>query len=267
MASKHNVSAPAETHANTYNDSGNKTAPAGNQGLTTATQIRRLQVAENKSNVPTSVYRFYDENDLLLYVGITSRRVTRQYEHNSSKDWWKFVKRQEVEHYPSRREAMSRERGLITRFRPPFNTQHNPDHEAVREAYLSLAVNERGEPQDLAQILSRGRSKTTIAMKVEPVGNQLRLTSEPGEAQKLINLNPDDLDNVVIECHTRRKARSRAHKAYIKNGMLVVIVTQRYGAVDSKSATVLLRQPNGRRRYASIKRIDLYGEAKRPEAA
>lgn len=39
MTSKHNVSAPAETHANTYNDSGNKTALAGNQGLTKATTV------------------------------------------------------------------------------------------------------------------------------------------------------------------------------------------------------------------------------------
>lgn len=41
MTSKHNVSTPAETHANTYNDSGNKTALAGNQGLTTATNCQR----------------------------------------------------------------------------------------------------------------------------------------------------------------------------------------------------------------------------------
>ena len=38
MTSKHNVSAPAETHANTYNDSGNKTAPADNRGLATTTK-------------------------------------------------------------------------------------------------------------------------------------------------------------------------------------------------------------------------------------
>ena len=45
MTSKHNVSAPAETHANTYNDSGNKTAPAGNRGLTTKT-AKESQVAD-----------------------------------------------------------------------------------------------------------------------------------------------------------------------------------------------------------------------------
>ena len=39
MTSKHNVSARAETHANTYNDSGNKTAPAGNRGLAKATTV------------------------------------------------------------------------------------------------------------------------------------------------------------------------------------------------------------------------------------
>ena len=45
MTSEHNVSARAETHANTYNDSGNKTALAGNQGLTTKT-AKESQVAD-----------------------------------------------------------------------------------------------------------------------------------------------------------------------------------------------------------------------------
>lgn len=42
---------------------------------------------------PTSVYRYYDENGLLLYVGITSRGSVRQREHNGDKEWWRFVHR------------------------------------------------------------------------------------------------------------------------------------------------------------------------------
>lgn len=89
---------------------------------------------------PTSVYRYYDPAGILLYVGITSRGTARNREHNATKDWWPFVTRQEVEHYPTRDEAAHREVALIRAHRPPFNRQHNPDGGSLREAYLTLAA-------------------------------------------------------------------------------------------------------------------------------
>lgn len=87
---------------------------------------------------PTSVYRYYDKHGVLLYVGITSRGVTRNIEHNLDKDWWQYVTTQDVDHYGTRPEALRRERELIAKHQPPFNRQHNPSHEAAREAYLGL---------------------------------------------------------------------------------------------------------------------------------
>lgn len=86
---------------------------------------------------PTSVYRYYDRAGLLLYVGITARATKRQREHNGDKEWWQFVTTQEVEHYPTRIQAAGREKSLIREFRPPFNRQHNPDHESLRAYYLA----------------------------------------------------------------------------------------------------------------------------------
>lgn len=97
---------------------------------------------ENPS--PTSVYRFYDGNGVLLYVGITSRRIKRQFEHNGDKEWWPFVQRQEVEHFDSRQLAAKREVALIRHFRPPFNIQHNLGCETTRLAYL--AYRDAAEP-------------------------------------------------------------------------------------------------------------------------
>lgn len=88
---------------------------------------------------PTSVYLYFDRANVLLYVGITSRGPLRQHEHNTDKDWWTYVARQQVEHYATRAEALQRERELITLLSPPFNSKHNPDRDA-RQAYLALAA-------------------------------------------------------------------------------------------------------------------------------
>lgn len=86
---------------------------------------------------PTSVYKYYDRNNLLLYVGITRRGTQRNREHDATKIWWRFVVRQEVEHHPHRMAALQREKHLIRKFRPPFNKQHNPFHAETSALYLA----------------------------------------------------------------------------------------------------------------------------------
>lgn len=85
----------------------------------------------------TSVYLYFDKSDILIYVGITGRGMSRQREHNRDKEWWSLTVRQEIEHYLSRSEALARERSLIETHCPPFNTVHNAEA-GVRQAYLDL---------------------------------------------------------------------------------------------------------------------------------
>lgn len=100
---------------------------SGNSGVVRDASVR--------DNAPTSLYLYYDRFDVLLYVGITSRGMKRNFEHNADKEWWQYVARQEVKHLPSRAEAQRIERELIIGLRPPFNKQHNRDHEELAEAY------------------------------------------------------------------------------------------------------------------------------------
>lgn len=107
---------------------------------------------------PTSVYRYYDRHGVLIYVGITNQGIGRNRQHNDAAEWWPFVVRQEVEHLPSRPAAMAREKQLIRQHRPPFNRQHNLDHDDFRLAYLRWASVEAGadeSPRDQITRLNR----------------------------------------------------------------------------------------------------------------
>lgn len=103
----------------------------------------------DESGDATSVYKYFDKGGILLYVGITGAGILRQRQHNQSKEWWKFVSRQLVEHFDSRSLAHEREVALIKRFNPPFNKQHNKQHAAARRYYLDL-VEGRVDPPEPA---------------------------------------------------------------------------------------------------------------------
>lgn len=107
---------------------------------------------------PTSVYRYYDSIGILIYVGITRQGMGRNTQHNGKAEWWPFVARQEVDHFPTRGAAAMREKELIRSHRPPFNKQHNHAHGQMREAYLAYAAEfsmQMESPFDIYQALGK----------------------------------------------------------------------------------------------------------------
>lgn len=74
----------------------------------------------------TAVYRFYDEDDRCLYVGITNNPDQRFRQHAESKHWWERVKhsRTLVMWYANRMEAEAAEEHAIVTERPLFNIEH-----------------------------------------------------------------------------------------------------------------------------------------------
>lgn len=67
------------------------------------------------------LYRHFDAEGRLLYVGITSStfRRMRQHKHNSS--WYEQVTRIEIERFPSREAARQAEMVAIDKEKPLFN--------------------------------------------------------------------------------------------------------------------------------------------------
>lgn len=68
------------------------------------------------------VYRFYDAKGRLLYVGLTSRGMTRWMEHADSQPWWAEVAAIRVVHFPTREDGEVEEARAIRDERPLHNT-------------------------------------------------------------------------------------------------------------------------------------------------
>jgi hypothetical protein len=187
-------------------------------------------------HTPTSVYRYYDEWDTLIYVGITGRGVTRNREHNRDKEWWPFVARQEVDHFDTRDDAARRESALIAKYRPPFNTSQNPSAASTRAGYL--AMRERvitGTPTQLAAQL-RGRIPAQMTDGVVTIGPEyVALSRVLTLPSKIVHLSRQ-IGNVVghVDNMSRRGLVAILHctvRAEVANGPALV----RYRMVSRKT--------------------------------
>jgi len=83
----------------------------------------------------TDLYRFYDADERLLYVGISLSAIGRAAQHRSEKNWWCDVARMHVEHLPTRSTAMHAEREAIRSERPIHNVVHN--RETTRRRHVA----------------------------------------------------------------------------------------------------------------------------------
>ena len=71
------------------------------------------------------LYRFYNADDELLYIGISLSAVHRASQHRRGKSWWPEVARMTVERiYGDRKHAESVEGAAIRRERPKYNIKH-----------------------------------------------------------------------------------------------------------------------------------------------
>lgn len=75
----------------------------------------------------TALYRLFDDNDQLLYVGIAFNPRVRWYHHKKHKAWWPEVTRREVVWLEDRRLAEAAEQEAIAMEKPLYNISGVPD--------------------------------------------------------------------------------------------------------------------------------------------
>lgn len=183
----------------------------------------------------TSVYRYYDRNNLLLYVGITSRGIARNFEHNATKAWWQFVDQQRVDHYSTRDAARAAERQLIRQYRPPFNVQHNPTHMQDSEAYLEFRATGEKRLLDINQFKALG--KTIPLEKYDALGSLALFRSHL--AHPLLDSLPTDLSPKGVALDGAGH-KSSIKSLWVHDGRLVCAVLGANAAV-AESARACLR--------------------------
>lgn len=74
---------------------------------------------------PAVLYRAFDEENILLYVGVTGNLAQRQSTHRNNSPWCDETIRWEVENYPTRLAALGAETKAIQMEKPIYNVAHN----------------------------------------------------------------------------------------------------------------------------------------------
>ncbi|MFD5384331.1 GIY-YIG nuclease family protein [Streptomyces sp. NPDC127074] len=69
----------------------------------------------------TALYRFYDQERRLLYIGITGQPRERWAAHRRKAKWWPLAAYVAVEVHPTEWQALNAERAAIRSENPSFN--------------------------------------------------------------------------------------------------------------------------------------------------
>ena len=86
-----------------------------------------------------TLYRFFDDDGALLYIGVTNSPPNRFRAHRADKEWWGMVKTVKMEQFPSRSALMAGEAAAIKAERPRYNIVHNISPSSTTEASQECA--------------------------------------------------------------------------------------------------------------------------------
>ena len=84
-----------------------------------------LLVQTKQGAVKTALYRHFDSDGLLLYVGISLSAVERLGGHMATSRWASKIARMDIEWFPSRELALEAEKRAIKAEKPQHNVVHN----------------------------------------------------------------------------------------------------------------------------------------------
>lgn len=96
----------------------------------------------------TALYRLFEADGDLLYIGISKNPRTR-FEQHRDKHWWKYVALREIEWFEDRTAAERAEIRAIRTEWPLYNSQHNE-----RRGFVGIALGRDVSASELQELLA-----------------------------------------------------------------------------------------------------------------
>ncbi|MGW1744539.1 GntR family transcriptional regulator [Streptomyces sp. NPDC002092] len=136
----------------------------------------------------TALYRLYDADDTLLYVGI-AKDVTRRWRmHEWEKKWWHLVSSERIEWFPSRQEARAAELAAMRDESPLYNGVRHPDGTFTQGKYDDTAERDHAA-EELRRDLANGTLHPGEMIRIVPLGRRYGV-SAMSVAMALLSLPP-----------------------------------------------------------------------------
>jgi hypothetical protein len=109
------------------------------------------------NNGPHHLYRHFDANGKLLYVGISLSAIIRLAQHKSCSVWFDKIARVEIEFLPTRTAAVSAERLAIQNEKPKHNVFGMPDMKPKPPRAPSTFTLDKINPDELYEFTEAGQ--------------------------------------------------------------------------------------------------------------
>lgn len=123
----------------------------------------------------TTLYRYFDSNHSLLYVGITKDPYARAEFHSTKQPWWEEVSYGTFMHFDSRQEALEAEDFIIGSQFPKYNKAGPVLEFQARKHLAEIMANDLEDDEHRKQSLS-----------IAETMSQLEAFSKKPEAHKLL---------------------------------------------------------------------------------
>lgn len=151
----------------------------------------------------TALYRAFDANDKLLYVGITDGVETRFKVHQKNAEWWPLMVRRDIEWFDTRRDAMRAEAAAIVGEGPLYNKQtYGPEHQQ-RWLPRSVAKYSIWE-KDRKAIYRRRKAAEAAALRLEQSVRDGKAAGLPNrELAQLSGLSAQQVRKIVAATPAR----------------------------------------------------------------
>lgn len=122
----------------------------------------------------TYLYRYFDADDRLLYVGVSTNWIARDLQHKASKDWYHQIVSSKIAKYDTREAALTAEMEAIVAEAPLHNRLGNR-HWVDKRAQQSPAR----EPRQIDPNVVRSRmNRLIIDVRNATLARRLRQQGE-----------------------------------------------------------------------------------------